>query len=130
MIVPDTKGTTLQAGIREHVEPGAIVYTDTLRSYSGLNADYVHETVDHAEKYVEDRIYTNGIENFWCLLKRGLHETYVHAAPFHLFRYLDERVFTFNERKRDDLGRMHAVVGSAAGRRLTYVGLTRSGANC
>jgi transposase-like protein len=129
-VVPDTKSTTLQAGIREHVEPGAIVYTDAHRGYSGLGADYVHETVDHAEKYVEGKIHINGVENFLFLLKRGLHGTYLHAAPFHLYRYLDERVFTFNERERDDLGRMHAVVGSVAGRRLTYVGLTRSGVIC
>lgn len=123
-VVSDTKGPTLQAGIREHVEPGAIVYTDTLRSYSGLDADYVHETVDHAEKYVEGKIHINGMENFWCLLKRGLHGTYTHAAPFHLFRYLDERVFTFNERDLDDLGRFLGVLGTVTGRRLTYAGLT------
>ena len=123
-VVSNTKRDTLQAGIRENVEPGAIVYTDALRSYSGLDADYVHETVDHAEKYVEGKIHINGMENFWCLLKRGLHGTYVHAAPFHLFRYLDERMFTFNERDLDDLGRFLAVVGTVTGRRLTYAGLT------
>lgn len=69
----------VEAGIRDNVEPGAIVYTDALRSYSGLDADYVHETVDHAEKYVEGKIHINGVENFWALLKRGLHGTYVHV---------------------------------------------------
>jgi transposase-like protein len=123
-VVPDTKRDTLQAGIRENVEPGAIIYTDAWRGYSGLGADYVHETVDHAEKYVEGKIHINGVETFCSLLKRGLHGTYVHAAPFHLFRYLDERVFTFNERGQDDLGRMLAVVGQIAGRRLTYARLT------
>lgn len=123
-VVSDTKGKTLQAGVRANVEPGAIVYTDTLRSYSGLDADYVHETVDHAEKYVEGKIHINGMENFWCLLKRGLYGTYTHAEPFHLFRYLDERAFTFNERDLDDLGRFLGVVSTVAGRRLTYAGLT------
>jgi transposase-like protein len=123
-VVSDTKGTTLQGGIRENVEAGAIVYTDAWRGYSGLDADYVHEVVDHAEKYVEGKVYTNGIENFWALLKRGLHGTYVHVEPFHLFRYLDERMFTFNERELDDLGRFLAVVSTVAGRRLTYAGLT------
>lgn len=123
-VVSNTKGKTLQAGIRANVEPGAIVYTDALLSYSGLDADYVHETVDHAEKYVEGKIHINGMENFWSLLKRGLHGTYVHAAPFHLFRYLDERAFTFNERDLDDLGRFIGVVSTVAGRRLTYATLT------
>ncbi|HEY3957872.1 MAG TPA: IS1595 family transposase [Streptosporangiaceae bacterium] len=122
-VVSNTKGRTLQAGVRANVEPGAIIYTDTLRSYSGLDADYVHETVDHAEKYVEGKIHINGMENFWCLLKRGLHGTYTFAAPFHLFRYLDERMFTFNERDLNDLGRFIAVVSTVSGRRLTYAGL-------
>jgi len=123
-VVSDTRRATLQAGIRENVETGAIVYSDALSSYSGLEHDYVHEVVDHAEKYVEGKIHVNGVENFWSLLKRGLHGTYVSAAPFHLFRYLDERMFTFNERDLDDLGRFLAVVSTVAGRRLTYAGLT------
>jgi transposase-like protein len=123
-VVSDTRRATLQSGIRANVEPGAIVYTDAHGGYSGLAADYVHEVVDHAEKYVEGKIHVNGVENFWALLKRGLHGTYVQAAPFHLHRYLDERMFTFNERDLDDLGRFVGVVGTVAGRRLTYAGLT------
>jgi transposase-like protein len=123
-VVSNTKRVTLQAGIRENVETGAIIYSDALSSYSGLEHDYVHETVDHAEKYVEGKIHVNGVENFWSLLKRGLHGTYVSAAPFHLFRYLDERMFTFNERDLDDLGRFLAVVSTIAGRRVTYAALT------
>jgi transposase-like protein len=126
-VVTDTKRATLQGGIRENVETGAIVYSDALNSYSGLDHDYVHEVVDHAEKYVEGKVHVNGVENFWALLKRGLHGTYVSAAPFHLFRYLDERMFTFNERDLDDLGRFLAVVSTIAGRRLTYVALTGKG---
>jgi transposase-like protein len=122
-VVPNTKRITLQDGIRENVETGAIIYSDALRSYSGLEHDYVHEVVDHAEQYVEGKIHVNGVENFWALLKRGLHGTYVSAAPFHLFRYLDERLFTFNERDLDDLGRFIAVASTVAGRRLTYAAL-------
>jgi transposase-like protein len=126
-VISNTKRATLQAGIRENVEMGAIIYSDALSSYSGLAHDYVHEVVDHAEKYVEGKVHVNGVENFWALLKRGLHGTYVSAAPFHLFRYLDERMFTFNERDLDDLGRFLAVVSTIAGRRLTYVALTGKG---
>jgi transposase-like protein len=123
-VVPNTKRATLHAGIRENVEMGAIIYSDALSSYTGLDHDYVHEVVDHAEKYVEGKVHVNGVENFWALLKRGLHGTYVSVAPFHLHRYLDERVFTFNERDLDDLGRFIGVVSTVAGRRLTYAGLT------
>jgi len=100
------------------------VYTDALASYSGLEDVYDHRTIDHAERYVDGRIHTNGLENFWALLKRGLNGTYVSVEPFHLFRYLDERAFTFNERDRGDYGRFEAVLKAVTGRRLTYRELT------
>lgn len=106
------------------MEPGATVYTDALESYSGLSDDFDHETVDHAERYVEGQVHTNGTENFWSLLKRGLHGTYVSVEPFRLFRYLDERLFAYNLCELNDLGRFEAVLGAAAGRRLTYAELT------
>ena len=122
-ILPDKKRSTLHAHVREHIEPGATIYTDTLKSYHGLH-EYDHRTIDHAEKYVDGRIHTNGLENFWSLLKRGLHGTYISVEPFHLFRYLDERTFAFNERHLDDLGRFEIVLRTVAGRRLTYEQLT------
>jgi len=123
-IVPDTGKATLQSGIRASVEAGAIVYTDAHGGYSGLNADFVHEVVDHAEKYVEGKIHINSMENFWARLKRGLHGTYVSVDRCHLYRYLDERVFTFNHRKEDDLARFCQVIAHVAGRRLTYSQVT------
>ena len=122
-VVPNTKRATLHARVRAHVAEGAAVYTDALDSYSGLDAVYAHQTVDHAERYVDGRVHTNGLENFWALLKRGLVGTYAGVEPFHLFRYLDERAFAYNERERGDLGRFSAVLGAAAGRRLRYTEL-------
>ena len=92
--------------------------------HTGLERDFAHQVIDHAEAYVDGRIHTNGIENFWSLLKRGLHGSYVSVEPFHLFRYLDERVFTYNLRDLSDLGRFSAVLSEAAGRRLTYAEVT------
>lgn len=123
-VVSNTRRSTLHEHVRENVEPGASLYTDALRSYSGLDEDYAHKTVDHAEQYVCGNVHTNGIENFWSLLKRGLHGTYVSVQPFHLFRYLDERMFTFNERELSDLGRFSLVLDRVAGRRLTWNQLT------
>lgn len=123
-VLPDTRRESIQPRVRDAIEPGAAVYTDKLRSYRGLQDTYDHAVVDHAECYVDGRVHTNGIENFWSLLKRGLHGTYVSVDPEHLFRYLDERVFTFNLRERSDLGRFEAVLGTVAGRRLTYASLT------
>jgi hypothetical protein len=95
-----------------------------LPAYAALADEYDHETIDHVAEYVNGRVYTNGIENFWALLKRGLKGTYVYANPEHLFRYVDERVFTFNERDDNDLGRFAAVVAAVSGRRLTWADLT------
>jgi transposase-like protein len=124
VVAPDRSGTTLQGQVRDNVTPGATVYTDALGAYSGLSDDFTHETVDHAEEYVRGQVHTNGIENFWSLLKRGLYGTYISVEPFHLFRYLDERVFTYNMRDLTDLGRFTAVLGTVSNRRLTYAELT------
>jgi transposase-like protein len=73
-VVPDTTSRTLQVEICENVGPGSEVHTDVLRSYRGLDAEYVHNVVDHAERYIDEYIHTNGVENFWSLLKRGIRE--------------------------------------------------------
>lgn len=119
-VIANRKRRTLHAKIRETVEPGSEVHTDALASYNGLDSDYTHNVIDHAEEYVRGNVHTNGIENFWSLLKRGLKGTYVSVEPFHLFRYIDEQVFRFNQRKLDDGGRFLTACASIFGRRLTY----------
>jgi transposase-like protein len=94
-IVEKRRKLNMQPLVREQVETGATVYTDALKSYIGLDADYDHEVIDHAVEYVNGRVHTNTLENFWSLVKRGLHGTYVSVEPFHLFRYLDEQMFRF-----------------------------------
>jgi transposase-like protein len=123
-VVKSTKKPVLHAKVLEHVLPGATVYTDDLASYDGLEAHYVHQVINHAEKYVDGQIHTNGLENFWSLLKRALKGTYISVEPFHLFRYLDEQCYRFNERKLDDQARFVLAAASIFGRRLTYKALT------
>jgi transposase-like protein len=105
MVVPDTKRRSLHGEVSKHVEVGSTVYSDALRSYRQLQEDYTHKVINHAEKYVDGIVHTNGIENFWSLLKRTLGGTYVSVEPFHLFRYLDEQAFRFNGRKGNDSDR-------------------------
>lgn len=125
IVVPNRKKTALQSEVRKHVEAGAALYTDALLSYEGLAGDYAHKVVDHAVEYVNDRIHTNGLENFWSLLKRGLNGTYVSVEPFHLFRYLDEQSFRYNNRKNmDDANRFSMALSQVAGKRLTYAEVT------
>ena len=122
-VIDNTKKKTLQSEIREHVLAGSAIFTDALQSYNGLD-EFQHEVIDHAVAYVDGEIHTNGLENFWSLLKRGLKGTYVSVEPFHLFRYLDEQTFRFNNRKLDDGQRFDIAVRRIVGKRLTWNQLT------
>lgn len=123
-MVPTVRQEALLPEVREQVTPGAEVFTDEWRSYKGLEADYIHRVIDHAESYAEGKIHTNGLENFWSLLKRAIKGTYVSVEPFHLFRYLDEQAYRFNTRRSEDLRRFQDVLASVVGRRVTYRELT------
>jgi transposase-like protein len=123
-VLTGRKRGTLQSVVRGHVAEGSKVYTDAFMSYRGLSPDYVHGFVDHAECYVDGQIHTNGLENFWSLLKRGIKGTYVSIEPFHLFRYLDEQVFRFNERDGNDADRFDLAIRGIVGRRVMYKTLT------
>ena len=124
-VVPNIKRETLQDEVLKNVKYGSTVYSDNLVGYDKLHYRFVHEFVNHAEKYVDGRVHTNGLENFWSLLKRGLKGTYVAVEPFHLFRYVDEQVFRFNNRKdMSDSQRFALAMNHVAGKRLTYAELT------
>jgi hypothetical protein len=114
----------MQENVRKYVVKGAEVFTDAHHSYNGLGREYVHEVVDHAETYVRGKVHTNGLENFWALLKRCIKGTHVNVEPFHLFRYLDDEAFRFNERKDTDQGRFLKAVWGIIGKRLTWAKLT------
>jgi transposase-like protein len=123
-VVPNIRRKTLAPEVRAHVKPGSDVFTDALSSYDDLNRDYTHEMIDHAETYVRGKVHTNGLENFWSLLKRALKGTYVSVEPWHLYRYVDEQAFRYNTRGGHDGNRFMAVLSSVMGRRLTYKRLT------
>jgi transposase-like protein len=124
-VVPNRRKSVLQAEVRKHVEAGSALYTDALLSYDGLAGEYAHQVIDHAVAYVDGQIHTNGLENFWSLLKRGISGTYVSVEPFHLFRYLDEQSFRYNNRKDlNDGQRFELAMNHVMGKRLTYAELT------
>src|SRR5713226_9227032 len=125
-VVGNRKKHALQTQIRSHVKAGSAIYTDALMSYQGLKEQgFEHQVIDHAEKYVDGQVHTNGLENFWSLLKRGLKGTYVSVEEFHLFRYLDEQMFRYNFRKLPhDGARFEHVASHILGKRLTYAEVT------
>ncbi len=124
-VVPNIKRETLQNAVLNNVKYGSTVYTDDAVGYDKLNFRFVHDVVNHAETYVKGRVHTNGLENFWSLLKRGLRGTYVCVEPFHLDRYVDEQVFRYNNRRKlNDSQRFALAMSQIAGKRLTYSELT------
>jgi len=124
-VVPDRKAGTLMDFIRENVEDHATVYTDSHKGYAPVRWNYEHGMTDHSlGEYVNGVIHTNGIENFWSILKRSIKGTYISIVPEHLIAYVDERAFAFNNRKDTDLGRFRAVLSEVANYRLTYAELT------
>lgn len=126
-VVANRKKHQLESVVAQHVETGANLYTDALRSYDRMGQKgYVHSVIDHAEAYVDGAVHTNGLENFWSLLKRALKGTYVSVEPFHLFRYLDEQAFRFNNRLLNDAERFALALKGILNKRLTYTALTGS----
>jgi transposase-like protein len=129
-VVPNVKRETLQNEILNQIEAGSTVYTDRATSYDHLAVqDYVHETVNHVGEYVRGQVHTQGIENFWSLLKRSLRGTYVAVEPFHLDSYVTEQVFRYNNRATKDnpltdADRFTLAVSQIEGKRLTYAELT------
>lgn len=129
-VIPNVKRETLQKEVLAAVKYGTKVHTDEAYGYNLLHYRFIHEVVNHSEQYVNGQIHTQGIENFWALLKRTLKGTYVAVEPFHLDRYLDEQVFRYNNRKDDagnkmnDADRFNAALPGIAGRRLTYKEVT------
>lgn len=126
-IVPTTKRRDLVGTIKANVELGTNLYSDALPTYSSMNHMFVHQFIDHAEAYANGAVHTNGLENYWSLLKRALHGTYVAVEPFHLFRYLDEQAFRFNNRAWSDAQRFAALMLAVVGKRLTYAQVTGAG---
>jgi len=127
-VVPNRRKKALQAEVRKHVEAGSALYTDALLSYDGLASDFAHQVVDHAVQYVDGQVHTNGLENFWSLLKRSISGTYVSVEPYHLFRYLDEQAWRYNNRKdMDDYDRFRLAASQIVGKRVTWDQLTGKG---
>jgi len=129
-VVPDRRKPALRDAVFDHIDTGSLLYTDEHPAYLAVDADYVHKIINHLEHYVDGTIHTNGIENFWSLLRRQLHGTYISVEPFHLFRYVDEQAFRFNTRKDEngkkipDAVRFAEAMSRVAGHRLTYSQLT------
>ena len=114
-VMPNVRAYHLRTNIIENVVKGSTIYSDALRSYRNVDVDgYEHEFIDHTVEYVRGQVHTNGLENFWSLLKRALKGTYVSVEPFHLQAYCDEQAFRYNNRKGNDADRFTKVMRCAS----------------
>jgi transposase-like protein len=128
-VLPNVKRETLQNMILENVTPFAKLYTDEHQGYGGLEKQFIHKVINHSQEYVRGHVHTQGIENFWSLLKRTLRGTYVAVEPFHLDQYLSEQVFRYNNRSTKDnpltdADRFTLALSQVINKRLTYAELT------
>ena len=126
-VIMERSHLPLRAVANKHIAPGASLVTDEWGGYKGIN--FEHAIINHAVEYVNGQVHTNGIENFWALLKRGLHGTYISVEPFHLDRYVDEQAFGFNNRATKDnpltdRDRFMLALSQISGKRLTDAELT------
>ncbi len=124
-VLEDGKGETLKEFVREHIIPGATLYTDENRGYVHLGdeygGEYKHESVHHsAKEYVDGMAHTNGIESFWSMLKRGYHGTYHKMSKKHLQRYVNEFAGRHNLRPEDTIEQMKKIADGMCQKRLKY----------
>ena len=129
-VVFERTNAILHGIANKHLAPGTTLVTDEWGGYKGT--DFAHEIINHAETYVRGQVHTNGLENFWSLLKRSLHGTYVSVEPFHLHQYINEQAFRYNNRATkgnplDDRDRFTLAMSQVNGKRLTYANLTGKG---
>jgi transposase-like protein len=126
-VIADRKVHNMRPMLEANVEPGSHLITDEHINYTMIakEQNHLHDVIVHANEYVRGHVHTNGIENFWSLLKRGLHGTYVSVDAAHLNSYVAEQVFRFNHREDcNDAGRFIQVMSQITGKRLTYADLT------
>lgn len=122
-VVPDVKGSTLKKIIKDTIKNTARLMTDEYLGYSGLDRIYQHLIVIHgAKQYVNGEAYTNTLEGFWGLLKRGIIGIYHSLSRKHLQKYVDEFVFRYNYRKLKEGERVNKML-SLCCTRMTYKNL-------
>jgi transposase-like protein len=123
-VIDSVEGTNLKRVLRQNIEPGTELITDSASGYRGLGGEFFHQWINHMKEYVRGHVHTNGLENFWSLLKRAIKGTYVNVEPYHLHRYVEEQAFRYNERFGKDGDRFLMVLRGIVGRRITYKQLT------
>ena len=117
--VHNLRAKTLEPKLQENIDENAIVISDESASYKNLSKVFFHLQINHSKEYVNGMIYTNTIDGFWSMLKRGIYGIYHHVDNAHLDKYCDEFQFRYNTRKLTDSERFTKMLKGCNGR-LTY----------
>ena len=111
--------------VRANIDRESRLMTDEAKHYDKVGADFdAHETVNHAAgEYVRGDAFTNTVESYFSVFKRGMKGIYQHCGEQHLHRYLAEFDFRHSNRVRlgvDDTERAKRAIRGAKGKRLMY----------
>jgi hypothetical protein len=131
--VPNVNATNMKPIIKEQISDKSHLRTDESGVYLEVGKCFAsHEVVNHsAKEYVRGDAYTNTVEGYFSILKRGIYGVYHHVSQEHLKRYLAEFDFRYNERIAlgvDDVERAARALRGVVGKRLTYRTTHRTGA--
>ena len=120
--VQSVTGKTLKPIMEEQIAKDTAIMTDDMGAYRHLDKHFEsHDVIRHTRKeYVRGRIYTNTVEGYFSILKRGLRGVYQHVGAQHLKRYIGEFDFRYNHRKISDEERAAIALKGIEGKRLTY----------
>jgi hypothetical protein len=115
----------IKRALKKNVSPDATLMTDDARIYRNIAKQFAdHQAVNHSkDEYVRGEAYTNTIEGFFSVFKRGMTGIYQHCSSEHLHRYLSEFDFRYNNRTAldvNDVQRANKLVEGIVGKRLTY----------
>ena len=99
--------------------------TDEAGQYRGLRREFAeHGRVNHGKgEYARGDIYTNTLESYFGVMKRGLTGIFQHVSERHLQRYCAEFDHRFTYRSANgysDMERTEKALIGIAGKRLTY----------
>jgi transposase-like protein len=123
--IPNVTANVLRPILARHAHTDSRFMSDEAQSYVGIGWNFAkHETVTHsAKEYVRGDVYTNTVEGFFSILKRGIFGVFHHVSEAHLHRYLAEFDFRYSNRVKlgvDDEQRADLALVGAKGKRLTY----------
>jgi len=100
-VVHNGSGETLDTMAIKMVKRGSLIYTDKFRRYNiHISYGFRHLRIDHGKRFVNGKVYINGIELLWSFAKERLIKYHgVNPKKFPL--YIIELEFRYNHRHHD-----------------------------